>query len=61
MVIVGFGLAFIAASVFFSWIAIQKWRASWRARKTRRSRLQYYRHQRSRRSTEGALKSAARF
>jgi hypothetical protein len=46
MIIVGFGLAFIAASVFFAWVGVQRLRASWREKKARRSRVQYYKHQR---------------
>jgi hypothetical protein len=54
MIIVGFGLAFIAASVFFAWLGVQRLRASWRAKKARRSRVQYYKHQRSGRYPEAA-------
>jgi hypothetical protein len=50
MIIVGFGLAFIAASVFFAWLGVQRWRASFRAKKARRSRVQYYKHQRGARA-----------
>ena len=45
MIIVGFGLAFIAASVFFAWVGVQHLRTSWREKKARRSRVQYYKHQ----------------
>ena len=38
MIIVGFGLAFIAASVFFAWLGVQRLRASFRAKKARRAR-----------------------
>jgi hypothetical protein len=50
MVIVGLGLALIAVSVFFAWIGLQRVRASLRAKKARRSRLLYYKHQRNARS-----------
>ena len=50
MVIVGLGLALIAASVFFAWIGLQRLRAAFRAKKARRSSLQYYQHQRNARS-----------
>lgn len=50
MVIVGFGLAFTVASVFFAWLGVQRLRASFRRKKVRRSRLQYYKHQRSARA-----------
>jgi hypothetical protein len=47
MVIVGLGLATIAAAVFFSWYYLQRWRTSWRQRRARVSHVQYYQHQRS--------------
>jgi hypothetical protein len=50
MIIVGFGLAFIAASVFFAWLGVQRLRASLHAKKARRSRVQYYKHQRGARA-----------
>lgn len=50
MIIVGFGLAAIAASVFFSWLGLQRLRASFRAKKARRSRVQYYQHERDARA-----------
>jgi len=51
MVIVGLGLAAIAAIVFFAWYYLQKWRASWRMRKARESRVHYYNDQRGGRHT----------
>jgi hypothetical protein len=47
MIIVGFGLAFIVASAFFSWLGLQRLRKSWRENKARRSRVRYYDHQRN--------------
>jgi hypothetical protein len=47
MIIVGFGLAAIVASTFFSWLGMQRLRTSWRTKKARRSRVQYYQRQRN--------------
>ena len=49
MVIVGLGLATIAATVFFAWYYLQKWRASWRSGRCESSRVHYYNDQRGRR------------
>jgi hypothetical protein len=36
--------------VFFAWLGVQRLRASFRAKKARRSRVQYYKHQRGARA-----------
>jgi hypothetical protein len=55
MVIVGLGLGFIVACVFFAWLGVQRLRASWSERRIRRSRVLYYKHQRGdRRYTQGS-------
>ena len=50
MIIVGFGLAFIVALAFFVWLGVQRLRESFRAKKARRFRVQYYKHQRGARA-----------
>jgi hypothetical protein len=58
MIIVGFGLAAIVASTFFSWLGMKRLRKSWRQKKVRRSHVQYYQHQRNAR---GYSERAQRF
>jgi hypothetical protein len=52
MIIVGFGMALIAATVFFTWHYFRKWSAAWRAKRARVSRVRYYQVERTRRDSE---------
>jgi len=57
MVIVGLGLATIVCAVFFAWLGVRRLQAFWREKRARRSRLQYYKHQRASRHDPSSNKA----
>ena len=58
MIIVGFGLAAIVASTFFSWLGIKRLRTSRRQKKARQCHVHHYKHQRN---AQGYPERAQRF
>ena len=51
MIIVGFSMALIAATVFFTWIYLKKLSTAWRAKRARVSKVRYYQVERTQRDS----------